>query len=294
MTSAEGAPGMPIVVKGVLGLIFTVLVLVVLAMVAGAWSLDRQLRREVGALLAESRSSGGRMVTQAMLADLPAPVRRYLTHTGVVGKTIPRTVRLAYTGRIRQGSERAWMPLAAAQYYTVTPPGFIWIATVRIAGLPVMRVRDAYRNGRGAMLVKAGSLITVVDAAGPQMDQGAMMRYLNEMTWFPAAFLGESVRWKAIDDRSAEVTFTDHGRSITATMYFDADGRFVNFVGRRYRAVDSGYTLETWSTPNTGYGVFEGLRLPVSGKGVWNLAEGDQVYIELTLTRLEYDPDTAD
>jgi hypothetical protein len=74
------------------------------------------------------------------------------------------------------------MPLTAEQYYTVNPPGFIWIAAVRTAGLPVVRVRDAYRNGRGAMLVKAGSLLTLADATGPEMDQGAMMRYLNEMS----------------------------------------------------------------------------------------------------------------
>jgi len=40
-------------------------------------------------------------------------------------------------------------------------------------------------------------------ATGSEIDQGAMMRYLNEMTWFPAAFLGENISWRAIDDTSA-------------------------------------------------------------------------------------------
>jgi hypothetical protein len=189
------------VVKGVLGLMFAVFVLAFLAMAAGTWTLNRQMRGEVGTLLAESRGDARSMVTDAMLADLPAPVRRYLTYTGVVGTPIP--------------------PDRAPHLQGPNPAG-----------------RRA-----------------AVDAA----------------------------------DRRAVL----HGRSITATMYFDAGGRFINFVARRYRTIATGYTLETWSTPNTGYGMFEGLRLPVSGKGVWHLAQGDQVYIELTVTGLEYDPDAA-
>lgn len=37
-------------------------------------------------------------------------------------------------------------------------------------------------------------------ATGSEIDQGTMMRYLNEMTWFPAAFLGENISWKAVDE----------------------------------------------------------------------------------------------
>ena len=53
-------------------------------------------------------------------------------------------------------------------------------------------------------------------------------------------------------------------------------------VGKRY-------DLETWSTPFTGYGEFEGLRLPIRGQGVWNLKEGDLVYVELEITEMKYD-----
>jgi len=45
--------------------------------------------------------------------------------------------------------------------------------------------------------------------------------------------------------------------------------------------------LENWSTPYTGYGEFEGLRLPVRGQAVYNLKEGDLVYVEFEVTELE-------
>jgi hypothetical protein len=139
------------------------------------------------------------------------------------------------------------------------------------------------------MWIKMLSLIPVVNATGSEVDQGAMMRYLNEMTWFPAAFLGDKVTWKAVDDGSAEVTLVDKEKSASAVMYFDPEGKPLNFVAKRYRMVGKRYEHETWSTPFTGHGEFEGLRLPVRGQGVWNLKEGDLVYVELEITELKYD-----
>jgi hypothetical protein len=139
------------------------------------------------------------------------------------------------------------------------------------------------------MLIKMLSLFPVVDAAGGELDQGSLMRYLNEMTWFPAAFFGPNIGWKAIDDESAEVTLSDGGKSVSGTMYFDAEGKPVNFVAKRYRMVGKSFALETWSTPFTGFGEFEGLRLPVRGQGVWKLKEGDLVYVDLEIKDLHYD-----
>jgi hypothetical protein len=73
------------------------------------------------------------------------------------------------------------------------------------------------------------------------MDQGAMMRYLSEMIWFPTAFLGDNVSFEPVDDRSARVTLTDGGRAASATMVFDEIGKLVDFVAERYRTVDGGF-----------------------------------------------------
>jgi hypothetical protein len=104
--------------------------------------------------------------------------------------------------------------------------------------------------------------------AGEQMGQAEMMRHLNEMIWFPAAFLDANISFEAVDGSSARVSLTDHGRTVTATMFFDQQGRPTDFVAQRYRAADSS-DPDTWSTPFTGYGEFEGLRLPSHGKAIY-------------------------
>jgi Family of unknown function (DUF6544) len=74
------------------------------------------------------------------------------------------------------------------------------------------------------MFGKIAGLFTVFDARGPELDQGTMMRYLNEMTWFPIALLSDYVTWQAVDDLSFDVTFTDQGRSVTARFVTDGTG----------------------------------------------------------------------
>lgn len=260
------------------------------AEVLGNRGFSRLVRGDVRALLGRASSStGAGIVTEEMLTDLPEPVRRYLRHTGIVGKPLVRTVRLRQRGKMRPGPGRPWIPLDAEQHYSVEPSGFVWDGTLRVGPVRLGRARDMYRDGHGDMLVKVASLFTVVDARGEEMDQGSMMRYLSEMIWFPSAFLGANVSFEAVDQSSARVSLTDHGRTATGTLCFDGQGRVTEFVAKRCRIVEGRSDLETWSTPITGYGEFQGLRLPVRGKAIWKLADGDLEYIDVTITDLEYD-----
>jgi hypothetical protein len=223
-----------------------------------------------------------------MLADLPAPVQRYLNYTGVVGKPWVNSVHLKQTGRFRQGLERPWMPMTAVQSYITDPPAFIWNARFKVAGLPLLRARDKYEAGHGHMFGKLAGLFTVFDVRGEQLDQGAMLRYLSEMIWFPSTFLGENIAWAVVDDHIAQVTLTDHGKSVSAYMHFDETGKVTNFTADRHREVDGEFSLDPWSTPVTKYGMMAGLYLPVCGQAVWNLPAGDFVYIEVEITEITY------
>lgn len=227
-----------------------------------------------------------------MLQKFPEPVKRYLLYSGVIGKPMVQTVRLKQVGKIRKDSTQPWMNFEAKQYYSVNPPAFVWVAYMKFFGLPLIRVRDCYMEGKGNILVKALSLFTVANSSGDKMDQGAMMRYLNEMMWFPSAFLGKNVSFESIDANSARVTLKDLGKSVTATMYFDEDGRLINFTAPRYRDMGNNkFELENWSTPIREYCEFEGMKIPRIGAGVWNLKESDLEYIDLTIVDLKYDPD---
>jgi hypothetical protein len=248
------------------------------------------LSREIGKVFTQHNEKQV-IVTEEMLQKLPDPVKRYLKYTGVVGKPIVQTVRLKQVGKIRKDATQPWMNFEAKQYYSINPPNFVWVAYMKFFGLPLIRVRDYYIEGRGNILVKALSLFTVADSGGDKMGQGAMMRYLNEMMWFPSAFLGKNIFFESIDTSSAKVTLNDMGKSVTAIMYFDEEGKLINFIAPRYRDMGNNkFELENWSTPIRGYGEFEGLRLPIKGVGVWNLKEGDLEYIHVAIADLKHNP----
>lgn len=250
------------------------------------------LSKGIGKIFTQKLEQKQVIVTEEMLQKLPEPVKRYLLYTGVVGKPMVQTVRLKQVGKIRKDTTQPWMNFEAKQYYSLTPPRFVWVAYMKVLGLPLMRVRDYYMEGRGNILVKALSLFTVANSSGKEMDQGAMMRYLNEMMWLPLAFLGNNVSFDSIDANSAKVTLKDMGKSVTATMYFDNEGKLTNFIAPHYRDMGNNkFELENWSTPIREYGEFEGLRLSRKRAGVWNLKEVDLEYIDLIVTDLKYNPD---
>lgn len=263
------------------------LIVIALILAVGMWFFSRQVDQEVEALLAAPPPADVSGIISEMPADLPDPIRRYLTYSGVTGRPAVHTVRLKQAGRFRTGPDQSWMDYHAEQYYTVDRPGFIWNATFAQSGIPFLRVRDHYIDGKGNILGKLAGLFTIADAQGEALSQGAMLRYLNEMVlWFPQALLNENITFAPVDEDSAQVIFTDQGKSVTATLFVDAEGKLTDFVAERY--YEAGDAYYPWSTPITRYGEFMGLRLPGGGQGIWKLPEGDYIYIDLDVSELEY------
>lgn len=233
-------------------------------------------------------ASSEHVITADRLEHLPPPVQRYLTYSGVVGTVWVKTIRLSYSGRFRLGADKPWLPIHAEQVYTTQPPGFRWRAHFNLFGLPLMYGDDTYKDGHGHMFGKLLGVFQMFDARGEQMDQGTMLRYLQEMCWFPSAYLSDYITWEGIDDHCAVVHFIDGGRTVSARMYFDDAGRLLSFIGQRYREQDGAYSLGTWSTPMTTYARRAGLMLPVRGQGVWILPEGDLPYIDISVDDIAY------
>ncbi len=229
-----------------------------------------------------------RIVTAELLQHLPEPAQRYLNYTGVIGKPWIDTVRIKYEGVFRLGADRPWMPIKAEQFYTTNPPSFHWKARFKMFGLWIVKGDDTYKNGHGHMFGKIAGLYTIFDARGAELDQGTMMRYLNEATWFPIALLSDYITWQAVDHDSFDVTFTDCGKSVTARFIIDDEGRLLNFVTQRYRENKGKFTYDTWTTPMSEWGMLAGLNLPIRGQAVWKLSTGDLPYADLKVTEVEY------
>jgi hypothetical protein len=275
----------PTVMARVLGGMAAIAVVVAAAVGVGRTLFERHVAGETAVLVAASAAPEARIVGEDDLVGLPEPVQCWLRWAQIVGKPVPATVRVTQTGQFRQAQGSPWMPFTAEEVFTTSPPGFIWTTTMRMApGISIVG-RDAYVAGRGSIDMRLLGLIPVAQAEGPALDQGALLRYLNETMWFPAAALSPSIAWQPIDAQSARATMTYGGATGEATFSFDELGRPVDMVAQRQDLARG--RAETWSTPLQAYGEFGGVRMPVAGQGIWRYESGDFPYIELRITGLE-------
>jgi len=270
-------------------LLLTVTAVIVVAIAAR--NFNKTFKQKVAKLFSSQSKVERKVVTEDDIRDLPEPVQRYLRYTGIIGRQRAAFVRLKQTGAMRPKPDGKWFPLKAEEYYTVDNPGFVWKGRMAIAPLISAEAQDMYLNGQGNMHVKLISAINIVNAKGKEMDEASLMRYFNEMQWFPSSLVSGNVKWEAIDANSARSTLTDRGMTVSALFCFDKEGKITNFIAERGRSTDGGKVVRTtWSTPISEYGTYgNGLRLPSKGEAIWHLDSGEFSYIKLEITEVEYD-----
>lgn len=253
---------------------------------------ERASHAQIDALLGQAAPPAPDLIEEADLEGLPEPVQRYLRFAGVVGRRPVRTVRLRHSGEFRLGPDKPWMPMEATEFYATAPPAFLWRASMRLAPLVHLEVRDAFAGGRGQVNGTLAGAVPIVEADGPQVDQGAAVRYLQEMVFFPTAFLADYVQWEPIDEHRARLVMNHWDGDITAQCVFADDGRMLGFSAQRYYGAGGPEaTKRTWTTPLGHWTKVDGLQIPTVGSGYWTLDDGDFDYVRIRIEDVEYDPE---
>lgn len=220
---------------------------------------------------------------------LPEPVRRHLRFAVREGTPAIVTARLQHDGFFRTKPGQRWLPIDGEQYFTTAAPGFVWHATVRPLPLMWIEARDCLVGGRGNMLVKLESIFPMVDAAGPEIDQGASLRWLAESAWFPYALVGDAISWEPIDTRSARATIRNGELPVSAVFEIDAEGRLACLHAERYCDIGGGKAvLIPWTGRYGEYHEFDGFRIPTSVEVSWDLEKGPFSYARFRITRIDY------
>ncbi|MHB1223584.1 MAG: DUF6920 family protein [Gemmatimonadaceae bacterium] len=267
----------------------------VAAVAVGSLLWERRTARTIARLEAGARSparapESGSGATRR--ADLPAPVERYLAFALESGVAPVSAARVEWRGEFRTRPDGAWSPFTARQLYTTRPPGFVWDASIRMAPLLTVRVRDSYIDGEGAMRAAVASIATVVDQRGsPRLAASALARYLGELVWLPAALLpGGGVEWTAVDDSTARATLTDGDVPASVDFHFGSRGEVESVSGERYRDVDGTGVLTPWRGRLWDYERVQGMMVPRSGEVAWLLPDGPFAYWRGRLVDASYEP----
>jgi hypothetical protein len=217
------------------------------------------------------REDGGRAerFDPTMVADLPAPVRRYFLHAIQPGTPLARAVRLEMAGRMRLGADQGWMPFRARQILA-PPAGFAWDATMG-TGLKRFVGADTYSRRRGKAAFRLWDLIPV-GRSGPDVSRAARGRLAIEAIWHPASLLPQrGVTWSSTDNWMARAIIAIDGEAIPLTLLIAPDGHVQSVTMERWGDLteDGRFTLIPFGADCSGESTFGGYTVPSRLRVSW-------------------------
>ncbi|PSB20400.1 hypothetical protein C7B65_08150 [Phormidesmis priestleyi ULC007] len=227
---------------------------------------------------------------QKEIEGLPDPVQRFFRTVLKDGQAIVAMVNLSQQGQFNLSeTENQWSPFTATQLVTTQRLGFDWDARIQMApGLNAF-VHDTYLLGEGSLHASLLGLFTVAKIPStPEANQGELLRFFAEATWYPTALLpSQGVRWEAIDDISARATLTDGATTVSLVFQFNAEGAIATMRAEaRYR---DKLTAMPWSGRFWEYSVRDGMLIPLEGEVGWEYPEGTRLYFKGRTTEINYE-----
>ena len=230
------------------------------------------------------------VITEADLALLPDPVRRYLRVTRVVGQPRVQNYHLRFRGRIRRAPDSRWMPFEAEQQSFADEPTRLFLMRALMFGVPVEAFHRAV-GGHATMQVTVAGVFPLENARGDEMDRAETVTLFNDMCLLaPGTLIDPDITWDAVDATTARARFTHDGQTIAATLLFDSAGELVNFESDDRARSESGgtFTPRLFSTPVRDYRDFGPVRLMSFGEARWLLPDGESTYGEFNLVDITY------
>jgi len=227
---------------------------------------------------------------QKEIEGLPEPVQRFFRTVIKDGQAIVAAVKLSQQGLFNMSeTESKWSPFTATQLVITQRLGFDWDARIQMVPGVNAFVHDAYLLGFGSLHASLLGLFTVADVRGThEADQGELLRFFAEATWYPTALLpSQGVRWDAIDDTSARATLTDGATTVSLVFQFNAEGAIATMRAEaRYR---DKLTAMPWSGRFWEYSVRNGMLIPLEGEVGWEYPEGTRLYFKGRITEINYE-----
>lgn len=255
---------------------------------------DQAVRDELATGPGPGAGAPARPLTEADLAAMPEPVRRYVVASGAVGRPVPRSMRLVFDAVMRRKPGESGMRATSTQVNVFGRPARLFLMRARMFGLPVQALH-LYRGDEATFQVRAAGILAMVDESGDAISRAETVTVLNDLCVFaPGALVDPRLAWTPIDDRSAGVRFTNGRWTVAATLLFNDRDELVDFWSDdRPESADGGFAARRWSTPISGYRDIGGLRLPTHGEAVYARPEGPFTYGEFTTRSIEYDVSPA-
>lgn len=253
--------------------------------------MEKVYKKAVLAELEKVKDIENSILTKEDIAHLPEIVQKYLSFVRVIGKEKVSTFRAECKGRIRNDPNNPFMKIKSVQYnfYEHEPARLFYIVAKKM-GLSA-KVAHIYRNETATMRGKLLGIFTIVDAKGEEANQAETVTVFNDICLLaPALLISKNIEWNVIDSLTVKAKYTNKKISIEAQLYFDKDGKLINFTSNdRYETKDGKVFYNyPWETPISVYKNINGFNLPSKVKAIFKHPDSDFCYGEFELDKIEY------
>jgi len=272
------------------GTVANVIALIGIVIAYGTWSYFNTYKNEVENGLKRSTSILSSLLTESDLQGLPEPVRKYLRYTGAVGKPKVTHFKVEFDGQIRKNEQSEWMPFTSEQYNFMEPATRLFFMKATMKHLPVAGFHS-FKNGDAFMDIRLFSLFKVQYQTGKEMGIAETVTFFNDMCCMaPATLIDPRIQWLETVGNKVKASFTNHGITISAWLFFDDQGALVNFISEDRFAVsdDGGAKQIPWATPLKDYKLLNGQQVPGYAEAIYTYPEGTLTYGTFRTTDIEY------
>ncbi|MCW8849057.1 MAG: hypothetical protein OQJ81_03685 [Melioribacteraceae bacterium] len=236
--------------------------------------------------------SDKKLFTYSDLEDQPELVKRFFRSVLSDSIYIPKFITVEQSAQFKTDVNSEWRELKATQYFSTDRANFIWVSEMKTSKFFWVNAIDSYINGKGNMLIKLNSSITVADSWGIELDKSGLFRYISEAVFFPTKlFPTKNLLWNILDSNLAEVKFTDSKNSIVAKLYFDSDYKITKVeTYDKYRALEEGFKKSLYTVYFSDYEIInDHFRVPKKVEVEWDLPSGKFIYGKFNIDKITYE-----
>lgn len=228
--------------------------------------------------------------TYTDLTGQPFSLRRYFSSSIKESPGLPLLAKVYISGDFKTDEKSDWMPFSAENYYCISSPEFVTDATIKTNSFTWIRSIESLTEGRGNLLIKFLSSLTISDVQSDELDQSYLIKYLCEAVFFPESLKpSDNLTWKKINNEILLATYKQKQLSVTAKFHINRDNEVFKITTTdKYKTGKTGYQKLPSTILYSDYKWFGNYRIPTRSEVQWNFPDSSFTYGRFIITNVEY------
>lgn len=222
----------------------------------------------------------------------PSAIQKYIANAGYIGTKKMNSLHMEYLDvDFKQGKNGPSLKIDYIQNNYVKEPARMALILSSMFGIPFQGY-DYYSDGVGGMKGVIAKLLTLFDQKGLEMDVACLATFLAESMFFPSVLLQDYISLEEINDHQVKATITFREQKASGIFTFNEKYEMTSFTTKDRAVVNTDGTTENvpWTAACDRYVTgADGIKRPTTFKAIWNYSDGDFIYFDGQISRIDYE-----